>query len=59
MQRKIDTLRQLMDSGDWPAAIRFAAKFPHLGTERDTILRANDALTSPDFYRQIGSARRI
>ena len=54
MQRKIDTLRNLMDAGDWPAAIRFAAKFPRLGTERDAILRAKVALNNPKFYRQIG-----
>lgn len=54
MQRKIYTLRQLMDSGDWHAAIRSAAKFPRLGKDRDAILRAKDALNNPDFYRQIG-----
>lgn len=51
---KIDTLRNLMNAGDWPAAVRFAAKFPRLGAERDAILRAKDALNNPEFYRQIG-----
>ncbi len=54
MQRKIDTLCHLMDPGDWPAAIRFAAKFPRLGKDRDATLRAKGSLNTPDFYRQIG-----
>lgn len=51
---KIETLRALMASGDWPGAIRFAAKFPQLGSARDDILRAKDALNNPGFYRQLG-----
>jgi hypothetical protein len=50
---KLSQLEKLMDAGNWPAAIRFAAKFPSLGDERDAILRAKDALLNPDFYRQM------
>jgi hypothetical protein len=50
---KLAKLLDLMELGDWPAAIRFAAKFPRLGDHRDDLLRAKDALQNPDFYRQI------
>jgi hypothetical protein len=50
---KLAKLLDLMELGDWPAAIRFAAKFQRLGDHRDDLLRAKDALQNPDFYRQI------
>lgn len=50
---KLAKLLDLMKFGDWSAAIRFAAKFPRLGAQRDDLLRAKDALQNPDFYRQI------
>ena len=53
METKLSRLLVMMDSGEWSAAIKFAAKFPDLGRERDSILRAKDALHNPDFYRQI------
>ena len=54
MVKKIDQLSALMRSGDWNAAIKFAAKFPRLDTHRDAILSASSALLSPDFYRSMG-----
>jgi hypothetical protein len=53
VETKLSQLLDLMRAGDWHAAIRFAAKFPNLGSHRDGILRAKDALSNPDFYRQI------
>lgn len=53
METKLSQLLLMMDAGDWNAAIRFAAKFPRLGAEKDVIMRAKDALLNPDFYRQL------
>ncbi len=52
--KKIEILKSLMRADDWPAAIKFAAKFPRLGAGAADITRANDALLRPAFYRQIG-----
>lgn len=54
MEKKIDTLKALMASGEWSKAIKFAAKFPRLGAERDAILSASSALLSPGLYRGMG-----
>lgn len=56
---KISILRKHMIDGDWPAAIRLAAKFPQLGAEAADITRAKDALLRPGFYRQIGNRPSI
>ncbi len=53
MVTKLSQLMTIIEAGDWLAAIKFAAKFPDLGSERDSILRAKDAIHNPDFYRQI------
>ena len=53
MVTKLSQLMVMIEAGDWLAAIKFAAKFPDLGSERDAILRAKDAIHNPDFYRQI------
>lgn len=54
MEKKIDTLRRMMESGEWNDAIKFAAKFPRLGNERDDILLARDCINNPRFYVQLG-----
>ena len=54
--RKIDRLNALMQAGDWPAAIRFASRFPRLGTEKHAITTAASALLSPTFYLSIGQS---
>ena len=43
-----------MVSENWFAAIRYASKFPRLGSHRTAILRAKDAIHNPGFYRQLG-----
>jgi hypothetical protein len=53
MVTKLSQLMAIIEAGEWLAAIKFAAKFPDLGCERDSILRAKDAIHNPDFYRQI------
>lgn len=54
MDKKIHTLKNLMAAGKWEKAIKFAAKFPRLGNERDAILSASAALLSPGIYRSMG-----
>jgi len=53
-ERKIDTLVSLMRTGDWPAALSLASKFPRLGPHGAAIKRAHAACCWPDFYRQLG-----
>jgi hypothetical protein len=53
MRLKIDILREYMNAERWEDAIKFAAKFPQLGDERNVILSAKDAINNPGFYRQI------
>ncbi len=53
-ERKIDILMTLMRSGDWPAALSLASKFPRLGPHGPAIKRGHGACCWPDFYRQIG-----
>ena len=53
-ERKIDTLITLMRTGDWPAALSLASKFPRLGPHGPVIKRAHEACCWPDFYRQLG-----
>ncbi len=53
-QRKIDILIHHMRSGDWPAALSLASKFPRLGPHGPTIKRAHEACCWPGFYRQLG-----
>lgn len=44
----------MITKGEWEAAIRFAAKFPRLGSEAEAITRASSAILSPGFYRSLG-----
>lgn len=41
-------------SGDWPEALRIAAKFPELGDYKAVIQRAHQCAWNPAFYRQLG-----
>ena len=51
---KLETLKAHAAKGDWPAALRIAAKFPELGDERTAILRAHGAIGNASFYAQLG-----
>ena len=53
METKLSKLLKLMEQGEWPKALSFAAKFPQLGDHRDAIVRGHEAYVRPDFYRQI------
>lgn len=52
--KKIDLLRQAYAAGDKIGALRIAAKFPQLGSEKAVITRAWAAHTNPAFYAQMG-----
>lgn len=54
MIKKIDILSELMKSGKWDKAIKFAARFPRLGKERDIILSASSAMLSPQMWQGMG-----
>ncbi len=54
METKLSKLKAAAAAGDWPGAIRIAARFPQLGEERGAILGAHQAIIRPEFCRQIG-----
>jgi len=52
--RKLDAVLAAMHADNWFEAIRLAAKFPRLGVQEKTIMRAHEAITRPAFQRQLG-----
>lgn len=54
MQTKLAKLKAALAAGDHAGALRIAAKFPQLGSEKVAITRAWAAHQNPDFYRQLG-----
>lgn len=52
--RKLDAVVAAMRRGDWPQAIKLAAKFQDLGAEKAAILKAREALLRPGFQKQLG-----
>lgn len=50
---KIAALRALMAAEAWDDALRFAARFPQLGDERQAIQRGAQAVLRPEFVRQL------
>ena len=51
---KLETLQDMLKNEEYTAAIKFAAKFPQLGKERNAILSASSALLSPGMYVSMG-----
>ena len=43
-----------MAEGDWPRALKLAAKFQRLGEHSTAIRRAAEASMRPDFYTELG-----
>ena len=54
MQTKLATLKAAAAVGDWPEALRIAARFPRLGDDAPAIQRAHEAAWHPAFFRQLG-----
>jgi hypothetical protein len=54
METKLAQLRALMAAGDWPGALRMAARFQRLGQHKADIERGWAALQRPEFYRELG-----
>ncbi len=50
---KLSKVKEAAAAGDWNKAILLAAKFGDLGTQRDAILSAREAINRPDFMKQI------
>lgn len=54
MDTKLSKLKAAWAKGDNIGALRIAAKFPQLGSQKEAITRAWAAYQFPDFYRGIG-----
>ena len=50
----LDKIKTEFAAGNIREAIRLAATFKHLGTQRDAIQRGWSAMQNPGFYRDIG-----
>jgi hypothetical protein len=48
-----EKIRAALEAGHFRAAILSAAKFQHLGDQRDRILSAREAYLRPDFQRAL------
>lgn len=54
METQLTKLKRFMAEGDYHSALRMAAKFGQLGTQRDAITLGWAAKTNPRFYRELG-----
>lgn len=54
MNTKLSQLKAAYLAGDTAKAIRIAAKFPDLGTQRNAILDAHLAITNPRWMLGLG-----
>lgn len=54
LRTKHADLLEMMDRGDWRAALKLAAGFPVLGEQKVAIERGWEALVRPELYRQMG-----
>jgi hypothetical protein len=51
---KLAKIRAAMAAGDWDTAIKLAARFDSLGAHGTAITRGKEAMSNPEFYRQLG-----
>ena len=51
--QKIEQLRAFMAAGDWRAALKLAASFADLGSEKEPIMRGWEAFARPEFQRAL------
>ena len=54
MQTKLSKLIELLLSGDEAGAMRIAARFPDLGSDKVAIRAAWDSRQNPSLYQQLG-----
>lgn len=54
MRTKLSIVREHMARDEWREALRVAARFHDLGSERGAILDAHGAYTNPRFFSQLG-----
>ena len=54
MKTKLEILKEAFLSEDYIKAISIASKFPRLGNEKEAIKLAQDCITNPSFYKQLG-----
>lgn len=52
--RQLDILLAHMKAGRWHDALKMAARWQHLGPQKEAITRGADALKHPEFHRQLG-----
>ncbi len=51
---KTSLITAAMRAGDWPGAIRIAARLPQLGQHRTAILDAHNAYVRPTWAKSLG-----
>ena len=54
IETKLSKLKAAADAGDWPLALRIAARFSDLGEHKAAIKRAHEAHANARFYRSLG-----
>lgn len=54
LKTKHADLLEMMERGDWRAALKLAASFPVLGEHKVAIERGWEAMVRPELYRQMG-----
>jgi len=54
LKTKISILRGFMAAEDWKSALRLAAGFSRLGSQKEAITRGWNAIQYPGFYLSIG-----
>lgn len=50
----LELLKAAMAAEDWPLALRIASRMSSLGSEKEAIVGAWEALKRPEFQRSIG-----
>ena len=54
MKTKLETLKEEFLKGNFKKVISIASKFQRLGLEKEAIRLAQDCITNPSFYEQLG-----
>ena len=54
MDTALDKLKRMWADKSYRAALKLAASWPRLGSEKPAITKGWAAASNPDFYRQLG-----